>query len=73
MVAALSGKRENDTMQREFVASAQCPLYTQKRTCAVQLGMSALGQKRTWTSVTCDETWHFFSVEVSKQDIRCRI
>ena len=25
-----------------------CPLYPQKRTCAVQLGMSALGQKRTW-------------------------
>jgi len=25
-----------------------CPLYTQKRTCAVQLEMSALGQKRTY-------------------------
>jgi hypothetical protein len=24
-----------------------CPLYPRKRTCAVQLGMSALGQKRT--------------------------
>src|SRR5262245_59717806 len=24
-----------------------CPLYPQKRTCAVQLGMSALGQKQT--------------------------
>jgi len=24
-----------------------CPLHPQKRTCAVQLGMSALGQKRT--------------------------
>jgi hypothetical protein len=24
-----------------------CPLYPQKRTCAVQLGMSALGQKET--------------------------
>ena len=24
-----------------------CPLYPQKRTCAVQLGMSALCQKRT--------------------------
>src|SRR5262245_53105927 len=24
-----------------------CPLYPQKRTCAVQLRMSALGQKRT--------------------------
>jgi hypothetical protein len=27
-----------------------CPLYPQKRTCAVQLGMSALGQKRTCPS-----------------------
>jgi hypothetical protein len=25
-----------------------CPLYPRKRTCAVQLGMSAKGQKRTW-------------------------
>ena len=25
----------------------RCPLYPQKRTCAVQLGMSAMGQKRT--------------------------
>src|SRR5215813_4436814 len=25
-----------------------CPLYLRKRTCAVQLGMSALGQKRTY-------------------------
>src|SRR5262245_60355431 len=24
-----------------------CPLYPRKQTCAVQLGMSALGQKRT--------------------------
>src|SRR5215831_13929830 len=27
-----------------------CPLYPQKRTCAVQLGMSALGQERTWAA-----------------------
>jgi hypothetical protein len=27
--------------------SRRCPLYHQKRTCAVQLQMSALGQKRT--------------------------
>jgi hypothetical protein len=27
--------------------SARCPLYPRKRTCAVQLPMSALGQKRT--------------------------
>src|SRR4029453_7980616 len=26
---------------------SSCPLYTRKRTCAVQLGMSALGQKQT--------------------------
>ena len=26
---------------------SRCPLYPQKRTCAVQLAMSALGQKRT--------------------------
>src|SRR5262245_37235876 len=26
-----------------------CPLYSQKRTCAVQLGMSAMGHKRTLT------------------------
>src|SRR5215467_6384925 len=25
-----------------------CPLYPRKRTCAVQLGMSALGQQRTF-------------------------
>jgi len=29
------------------VLSAACPLYPRKRTCAVQLGMSALGQQRT--------------------------
>src|SRR4029077_10596080 len=28
-------------------AKKPCPLYSQKRTCAVQLGMSALGLKRT--------------------------
>src|SRR5262245_57264890 len=31
-----------------FALQPPCPLYPQKRTCAVQLGMSALGQKRTW-------------------------
>src|SRR6516165_2176097 len=30
--------------------SSPCPLYPRKRTCAVQLGMSALGQK--WHRVT---------------------
>jgi hypothetical protein len=28
--------------------SRQCPLYPQKQTFALQLGMSALGQKRTF-------------------------
>src|SRR5262245_44872969 len=30
-----------------YAVQKPCPLYPQKRTCAVQLGMSALGQKRT--------------------------
>jgi len=30
-----------------FVAQSPRPLYPQKRTCAVQTAMSALGQKRT--------------------------
>ena len=29
------------------VSSDRCPLYPRKRTCALQLGMSAMGQKRT--------------------------
>jgi hypothetical protein len=29
----------------------RCPLYPRKRTCAVQLGMSALGQKRTFARI----------------------
>jgi hypothetical protein len=29
------------------ICASSCPLYPRKRTCAVQLGMSALGQKRT--------------------------
>src|SRR5262245_63913043 len=36
-----------------------CPLYPQKRTCAVQLGMSALGHKRT-SAASLD---HFVSAE----------
>src|SRR5262245_7362167 len=31
------------------IRKQSCLLYTRKRTCAVQLGMSALGQKRTST------------------------
>jgi hypothetical protein len=34
------------TAKADFRARS-CPLYPQKRTCAVQLGMAALGQKRT--------------------------
>ena len=30
-----------------FALQSSCPLYPRKRTCAVQLGMSAMGQKRT--------------------------
>jgi hypothetical protein len=33
--------------------SPPCPLYPRKRTCAVQLGMSALGQKRTSAKIIC--------------------
>jgi hypothetical protein len=29
------------------ICASSCPLYPQKRTCAVQRPMSALGQKRT--------------------------
>src|SRR5215510_10742662 len=29
------------------IRKRSCPLYTRKRTCALQLQMSALGQKRT--------------------------
>ena len=31
---------------RHLHCNRPCPLYPQKRTCAVQLGMSAMGQKR---------------------------
>jgi len=30
------------------IGKLSCLLYPRKRTCAVQLGMSALGQQRTW-------------------------
>jgi hypothetical protein len=29
------------------ICASSCPLYPRKRTCAVQLRMSAMGQKRT--------------------------
>src|SRR5262249_19064972 len=31
-----------------LAVQSSCQLYPQKRTCAVQLGVSAKGQKRTW-------------------------
>ena len=31
------------------ISPGKCPLYPRKQTCAVQLGMSALGQKRTFS------------------------
>src|SRR5262249_38184700 len=34
-------------ISRHFAVQSPCPLYPRKRTCVVQLGMSALGQKRT--------------------------
>jgi hypothetical protein len=33
--------------QKTFAPQDVCPLYTRKRTCAVQPQMSALGHKRT--------------------------
>jgi hypothetical protein len=32
--------------------TSACRLYTHKRTCALQLGMSAMGQKRTFKHLT---------------------
>jgi hypothetical protein len=34
--------------RQTFAPQKPCPLYPRKPTFAVQLGMSALGQKRTW-------------------------
>jgi hypothetical protein len=31
--------------------ASQCPLYTRERTCAVQLAMSAKGQKQTFAEM----------------------
>src|SRR5262249_12267911 len=33
---------------RHMECKTSCPLYPRKRTCALQLGMSAMGQKRTF-------------------------
>src|SRR5262245_43672234 len=52
------------TVVKELNGKWSCPLYPQKRTCAVQLGMSALGQKRTFVfTVTLVTLW---------QKVRCR-
>src|SRR5215831_5342263 len=40
-------------ISRHFAMQSPCPLCSRKRTCAVQLGMSALGQKRT---LLCTDT-----------------
>ena len=37
-----------------------CPLYPRKRTCAVQLAMSALGQKRTLALQQCPKVHSTF-------------
>jgi hypothetical protein len=42
---------------RHLQCANRCPLYPQKRTCAVQLAMSALGQKRTWAGPRIVERW----------------
>src|SRR5262245_57901655 len=34
--------------EKADIRKRSCPLYPQKRTCAVQRGMSALCQKQTW-------------------------
>jgi hypothetical protein len=44
-LAAMSALGHERTLRRK----KSCPLYPRKRTCAVQLGMSAKGQKRTFT------------------------
>src|SRR5262249_34573379 len=47
---------------RHMQCKRSCPLYPQKRTCALQLEMSALGQKRTSIVVViragCPEACH---------------
>jgi hypothetical protein len=44
------GKERRSTWVKSQVGTSpgQCPLYARKRTCAVQIGMSAKGQKRTF-------------------------
>ena len=36
-------------------AQGPCLLYPQKQTCAAQLGMSAMGHKRTFLPVMCNK------------------
>jgi hypothetical protein len=47
---------------KAYSRKTSCPLYARQQTCAVQLGMSAMGQKRTYAvrincndEGTCDE------------------
>src|SRR5262245_32573855 len=47
----------------------QCPLYSQKRTCAMQLEMSALGQKRISTQILRSA---FSSNEFDRRDATIR-
>jgi hypothetical protein len=42
-------KRPLWVISGHFAMRKRCPLYPRKRTCAVQIRMSALGQKRTLT------------------------
>jgi hypothetical protein len=46
---AMSALHPITTAKAKF-RNRPCPLYPRKRTCAVQLGMSAMGQKRTFPS-----------------------
>ena len=50
IIVALRGPRRCPlwVISGHVQCTRRCPLYRQKRTCAVQLGMSALCQKRTY-------------------------
>src|SRR5262252_6757528 len=43
---------------RHTQRTSSCPLYPRKRTCAVQLVMSALGQKRTLCTPPTASNYH---------------
>jgi hypothetical protein len=44
METKVSNLRPLSLISGHFAVQSACPLYPQKRTCAVQLSMSALGQ-----------------------------